>query len=519
MAQTFDMVAIARGVLVANGFDPAMPPALERSIPPRDPLEGERDLRMLPWSSIDNEESRDLDQIEVAAELPDGSIRVAVGIADVDALVPKGSPIDVHALRNTTTLYTGVHVFPMLPEVLSVDRTSLLDGQERLAVITDFVVDREGIVDDAQTRIFIARVLNKAKLVYESVGAFLEGKGPGPKDPAIVDQLRVQDIAAQRLRRRRHENGALALESVEARTIAKDGQVIDVEVVQPNRARELIEDLMIAANGATARYLELHGWSSIRRVVRAPRRWDRLIELAKSYGFVLPEVPTPRPLAEFLESRKAADPARFADVSLAVVKLIGPGEYALQRATDPDTGHFGLAVDDYAHSTAPNRRYPDLVTQRLLKACARGDEPPYSDAELADIARQCTDRETSARKVERTMRKVAAAVLLSTRVGDTFDAIITGATDKGVFARLLHPAAEGRVVRGDRGLDVGDLVKVKLVDTNVAKGFVDFEALKKEVPKAEAPTPKIEAPAPPARKPAAPKKAAPPVKQRAARSK
>ena len=479
-APSFDMVAIARQVLLDNGFDPVMPPELDRTIPARDPLEGERDLRMLPWSSIDNEESRDLDQIEVAAELPDGTIRVAVGIADVDALVPKGSPIDVHALRNTTTLYTGVHVFPMLPEVLSVDRTSLLDGQERLAVVTDFVVDREGRVDDSKTEIFIARVLNKAKLVYERVGAFLEGKGPGPTDKVIVDQLRIQDVAAQRLRKRRHEQGALELESVEARTVSVDGKVVDLEVVEKNRARELIEDLMIAANGATARYLESRGWSSIRRVVRAPRRWDRLVELAKSFGFVLPPEPSPRPLAEFLESRKAADPARFADVSLSVVKLIGPGEYALQRASDPDTGHFGLAVDDYAHSTAPNRRYPDLVTQRLLKACARGAKPPYTDAELADIARQCTDRETSARKVERTMRKVAAAVLLSTRVGEVFDAIITGATDKGVFARLIHPAAEGRVVRGDRGLDVGDAVQVRLLDTNPMKGFVDFEALKKK---------------------------------------
>ena len=479
MAQTFDMVAIARKVLLDNGFDPDMPPTLDATIPARDPFEGERDLRMLPWSSIDNEESRDLDQIEVAAQLPDGAIRVAIGIADVDALVPKGSPIDVHALRNTTTLYTGVHTFPMLPEVLSVDRTSLLDGQERLAVVTDFVVDKNGDLDDAQTRIFIARVTNKAKLVYEKIGRFLDGTDKTSHDPVITEQLLLQDEAAQRLRKKRREHGALELESVEARTVADaKGQVIDLEVVQKNRARELIEDLMIAANGATARYLEQHGWSSIRRIVRTPRRWDRLVELAKTFGFVLPEAPSPRALADFLADRKAAAPERFADVSLSVVKLIGPGEYALQRASDPDVGHFGLAVDDYAHSTAPNRRYPDLITQRLLKACARGDKPPYTDAELTDIARQCTDRETSARKVERTMRKVAAAVFLHPRIGETFDAIVTGATDKGTFVRLIHPAAEGRVIRGDHGLDVGDTVKVKLLDTSPTKGFIDFAALK-----------------------------------------
>ena len=478
MAQQLDLVAIARRVLADNGFDPDMPAALDRTVPAKDPYEGERDLRMLPWSSIDNEESRDLDQIEVAAELPDGSIRIAVGIADVDALVPKGSPIDVHAFKNTTTLYTGVHIFPMLPEVLSVDRTSLLDGRERLAVVTDFVVRKDGTLDDDKTEIFIARVVNKAKLVYENVGAYLDGTDKKTKfSPAITEQLALQDRAAQWLRARRRANGALEFETVEAQTVAKDGQVVDVRVVEKNRARELIENLMIAANGATARYLEMNNRSSIRRIVRQPKRWDRIVELAATFGFKLPDVPTPRALADFLDARRAAAPDRFADVSLSVVKLIGPGEYALQRAQDPDIGHFGLAVDDYAHSTAPNRRYPDLITQRLLKALGRGDRSPYTDAELTAIAQQCTDRETASRKVERTMRKVAAAVLLEPRVGETFDAIITGATDKGTFARLIHPAAEGRIVRGDRGLDVGDAIKVKLVAVEPRKGFVDFEAL------------------------------------------
>ena len=478
MSQSFDMVAIARKVLTDNGFDPELPAALDKTIAANDPIDGIRDLRMLPWSSIDNDDSRDLDQIEVAAQLPDGSIRIAVGIADVDALVPKGSPIDQQAFKNTTTLYTGVHTFPMLPEVLSIDRTSLLDHQERLAVVTDFVVHPDGELDDSQTRIFIARVTNKAKLVYEKIGAFLDGTDKTRHDPVIEEQLRLQDTAAQWLRALRRKNGALELETVEARTVAVDGKVVDLQVVQKNRARELIENLMIAANGATARYLEQHGWSSIRRIVRTPRRWDRLVELAKTYDFTLPAEASPRALADFLTARRTAAPERFADISLAVVKLIGPGEYALQRASDPDVGHFGLAVDDYAHSTAPNRRYPDLVTQRLLKACARGEQPPYSDAELTAIAAHCTDRETSSRKVERTMRKVAAAVLLHPRIGEVFDAIVTGATDKGTFVRLVHPAAEGRVIRGERGLDVGDTLKVKLLDTSPTKGFIDFAAVK-----------------------------------------
>jgi VacB/RNase II family 3'-5' exoribonuclease len=472
-----DLVQIARRVLLENGFAPDEPPGLAGSIPDAVPVADVRDLRNLAWSSIDNDDSRDLDQIEVAEPVAGSdSIRVRVGIADVDAFVPRDSEVDRRAAANTTSLYTGVKVFPMLPEILSTDRTSLLPETEHLAVVTEMVIDADGTIDDAQTRISIARVVNHAKLVYERVGAWLEGdrKGEQPPDQRIADQVHLQDEVAQRLRRRRHELGALELETIEARPVTKDGTIVDLAVTRKNRARNLIEDLMIAANGATARFLERRGWSSIRRVVRTPKRWDRIVAVAAELGHALPEKPSAFALNAFLEARRAKDPVRFPELSLTVVKLLGPGEYALQRATDPDTGHFGLAVDDYMHSTAPNRRYPDLVTQRLLKACAGGETAPYSDDELAAVAAHCTERENAARKVERTMRKVIAATFLSKRIGDVFDAIVTGVADKGTFVRLLHPAAEGRVVRGEHGMDVGDRVRVKLVDTEPEKGFIDF---------------------------------------------
>jgi VacB/RNase II family 3'-5' exoribonuclease len=476
---SLDMVQVARRVLEDNGFVPDFPDNIESSIPATEPDEGPRDMRQLAWSSIDNQESRDLDQIEVAERLPDGSIRVLVGIADVDALVPKGSPIDRFAATNTTSLYTGVHTFPMLPLALSTDRTSLLeDGRDRLAVITEIVVRADGSLDDTKTAIYIARVANQAKLVYEDVGAWLDGAGAAPHGGApIAAQLKLQDEAAQKLRALRHEHGALDLETIEARPIVKDGQVVDLEVQQKNRARQLIEDVMIAANGATARFLEARGLSSMRRVVAKPKRWDRIIELAGTFGVKLPVEPDAKALSDFLAAQRAKDPTRFADLSLSVVKLLGPGQYVLQRAQDRDQGHFGLAVDDYAHSTAPNRRYPDLITQRLLKAVVRGGAPAYTDDELTAIAEHCTERENAARKVERTMRKIAAASLLSSRIGDVFDAIITGVTDKGTFARLLSPPAEGRLVRGDGGVDVGDRVRVKLVATEPEKGFIDFVRL------------------------------------------
>jgi len=468
-----DMGEVVRRILRDNGFEPDSP-----ELPIGEALrETARDLRTLPWSSIDNADSKDLDQIEWAEQIEDDAIRVRVGIADVDAFVPKGSPVDRHASTNTTSLYTGVHTFPMLPEALSNDRTSLLGNVERLAVVTDMVVHADGSVDDGATQVYVARVVNHARLVYEDVGAWLEGGDGVMEDEVIAAQLRLQDLAARRLCVLRHERGALDFETVEARPVASDGKIVDLEVVRKNRARTLVEDLMIAANGATARFLEQRGFSSIRRVVHAPKRWDRIVELAASLGATLPATPDAGALSRFMAARKRAAPDAYAELSLSIVKMMGPGEYVLQRATDPDIGHFGLAVEDYTHSTAPNRRYADLVTQRLLKACATGAPSPYSDDELVAIAAHCTERQNAARKVERTMRKVAAAAMLSSRIGDEFDAVVTGAADKGTFVRLVHPPAEGRVVRGERGLDVGDRVRVRLLATEPSRGFIDFAAL------------------------------------------
>jgi len=471
-----DMREVARRVLREHGFRPDVPRELDDTVTRAD-WEGAADLRHLAWSSIDNETSRDLDQLEYAERLDGGAIRLLVAIADVDVFVPKGCPIDDYAATNAMSLYTGVQTFPMLPEVLSHGDSSLLEHQERLAMVTEMVVRPDGQLDEPATRIYQARVENKAKLVYEAVGAWLESGGAPPRSGVIRDQVLLHDEAAQRLREHRFERGALALETIEARTVARGGRVVDLELQHKNRARELVEDLMIAVNGATARFLETRGYASIRRVVRAPRRWDRIVELAAQYGSRLPRDPDRRALADFVAGRRQADPVRFADASLSIAKLLGPGEYVLQRSEDPDIGHFGLAVDDYAHSTAPNRRYPDLVTQRLLKAAAAGAPSPYSDAELLAIAAHCTERENAARKVERTMRKVAAAVLLSSRIGETFDGIVTGASPKGTYVRLFRPPAEGRVVRGEHGLDVGDLVRVELLDTDPARGFIDFASV------------------------------------------
>jgi exoribonuclease-2 len=474
-----DMVQVARRVLQENGFTPEYPPGLVASIPRAPASDSARDLRELPWSSIDNDDSRDLDQIEVAEQLTGGAMRVLVGIADVDALVAKDSPVDRFAYAQTCSLYTGVHTFAMLPPELAFDRTSLLaDGRDRLAVVTEMVVNADGTLDATKTAIYRARVVNQAKLTYNAIGAWLEGSGPPPHtSAAICEQLHLQDRIAQCLRAVRHEHGALELETIEANPVTRDGRVVDLAIVHKTRASELIEDLMIAANGATARYLEAHGRSSIRRVVTRPKRWDRIVELAHGFGARLPEAPSAKALDDFLAARRSADPLRFPDLSLSVIKLLGPGEYVLQRPDGPEQGHFGLAVDDYAHTTAPNRRYPDLVAQRLLKAAAADAPTPYRDEELADIAAHCTERENAARKVERTMHKVAAATLLSSHVGETFDAIVTGVADKGVFARTLHPPVDGRIVRGERDLDVGEKIRVRLVATVPERGFIDFERI------------------------------------------
>jgi VacB/RNase II family 3'-5' exoribonuclease len=476
-----DLQAAAKDIMRQYGFEPDFPPAVEQQLaqlraqPPVSAAGADvRDLRKLLWSSIDNDTSRDLDQIEVAERLPNGDVKVLVGIADLDVFVAKQSAIDQHAARETTTVYAGIRNFPMLPEELSTGKTSLLESQDRLSVVIEFVVDGDGHVKSSD--VYRALVRNQAQLQYNSVGAWLENTAaPPPKVAASADlqgQLRLQDEAAQKLKKQRYENGALNLQTDETLPLVLNAQVVDVVKQQKNHATELIEDFMIAANGVVARMLEKV--SSLRRIVKQPERWDRIVQLALGYGERLPADPDSKALNDFLIKRKAADPNHFADLSLAVIKLIGPGEYVLERPGDPVPGHFGLAVQDYTHSTAPNRRFPDIVTQRLVKAMLVGKPNPYSDDELSAIAANCTEKEDAARKVEREMSKRLAAVAMQNRIGALFDAIVTGVTPKGTFVRVLQPHVEGLLAQGQQGVDVGDKVRVKLIRTDVQHGFIDF---------------------------------------------
>lgn len=470
--------------MLENGFHPEFSSEVQREVsalrdPTTSPNSSVRDLRSLLWSSIDNRESKDLDQIEVAERLSGGAIRVLIAIADVDVLVPRGSATDNHARENTTSVYTGVAVFPMLPDRLSTDLTSLNEGEDRFAVVIEMDISEDGAV--AASDVYLALVHNHAKLVYESIGAWLEGNSPIPplvaRTPGLEAQVRLHDEAAQRLLSLRRRNGALDLETIEASPVISNGKVIDLKVTQRNRARDIIENFMVGANGAMARFLEAKKVPSIRRVVRVPKKWPRIVQLAAEIGETLPVEPDRVALSEFLVKRKLADPEHFADLSLSVVKLLGPGEYMLERRLDGrgGEGHFGLAAAEYTHSTAPNRRFPDLVTQRLMKSTGKGAAAPYSEDELIEIAAHCTLREDAARKVERSVRKQAAAVLMRDRIGESFPAMVTGASPKGMYVRLLSPPVEGRVVRGGQHLDVGDTIRVTLVRVDDQKGFIDFE--------------------------------------------
>jgi exoribonuclease-2 len=476
-----DLQAIAKEIMLERGFEPDFPSEATKQLvqlkqhPPQVAAMGDvRDLRNLLWSSIDNDTSRDLDQIEVAERLANSNVKISVGIADVDAFVPKESPIDRHASRETTTVYAGVRIFPMLPEELSTGETSLLENQDRLSVVIEFEVDPAGSVVSSQ--IYRAVVRNKAQLQYNSIGAWLEGKAPAPPKVAsssdLQAQLKLQDEVAQKLKDQRYQHGALNLQTDELRPILLNEQVVDVVKQQKNHATELIEDFMVAANGVVARFLEKV--SSIRRVVRTPERWDRIVQLAATKGDRLPAQPDSKALNDFLLKQKAADPDHFADLSLSVIKLIGPGEYVLERAGEPAPGHFGLAVQDYTHSTAPNRRFADVVTQRISKAMLAGSKNPYADSELMAIATNCTEKEDSAKKVERDMAKRLAAIAMQRRTGEVFDAIVTGVTTHGTFVRILQPHVEGLLAQGPQGLDVGDKLRVKLIRTDVQRGYIDF---------------------------------------------
>ena len=482
--------SIARRAMIERGLLPDFSAAVSAELPTlaAPAASGIRDLTQLLWASIDNDDSRDLDQLTVADTLTGDSplrqgyggqaVRIRVAVADVDALVKPGSAIDQHARHNTTSVYTAAEIFPMLPEQLSTDLTSLNADAERLAVVVEMVIGADGAVQSSE--IYRARVRNQAKLAYNSVAAWLEGHGPAPAAMTAVaglaENLRVQDGIAQRLRELRHAQGALSLETIQSKPQFEGDELRQLAIERPNRAKQIIEDFMIAANGATARYLAAKNFPSIRRVVRTPKRWDRIVLLAREHGVSLPDAPNAAALDAFLVKQRAIDPLHFADLSLAVIKLMGAGEYIAERPGAEAPGHFGLAVKDYAHSTAPNRRYPDLITQRLLKAAIAGQAAPYSFDEEDLLAKHCTEAEDAANKVERQVGKSAAALLLESRIGEQFDALVTGASSKGTYARLLTIPVEGRVVRGFESADVGDQIRVQLLAVNVERGFIDFEA-------------------------------------------
>ena len=435
-----------------------------------------RDLRDLLWASIDNDDSLDLDQLTVARPQPDGDVTILVAVADVDALVTKNSALDGHAGHNTTSVYTAALNFPMLPDRLSTDLTSLNAGEDRLAIVIEMTVARGGIV--RSENVYPALVRNQARLAYNAVAGWLDGTGPIPQAvarvPGMEEQIRVQDWVAQQLGTTRHEQGALDLEAIESRAVFDGDTLRDLAPDHENRARDLIENFMVFANGVTARFLEARGVPSIRRVVRSPRRWDRIVAVAQDLGTTLPEEPDPRALQRFLTARRAADPLHFPDLSLTLIKLMGSGEYAVERPGKDGPGHFGLAVHDYAHSTAPNRRFPDLITQRLIKAALAASATPYSVEELEALATRCTAKEDDASKVARMVHKAAAALLLAGRVGAEFDAVVTGASEKGTWVRIFAPPVEGRLIRGFEGVDVGDRVRARLIGTDPERGYIDF---------------------------------------------
>jgi len=477
----FDLAASARAEMLHEGFPPDFAPGTEEQLaalkerPTPVPGPDIRDLRNLLWSSIDNDSSRDLDQIEWAERTPSG-IRVLIGVADVDADVPLGSPIDRHAADQTTTVYTEVQTFPMLPEELSTNLTSLNENADRLAIVIEMTVVSGGSI--ASPAIYRALVRNKAQLTYDGVGCWLEGTAQAPAKVAasgeLQAQLRLQDEAAQALLAKRHEMGALDFDRAEIQADITNGSVTGIRARRRNRATELIEDFMVAANEAMARSLAATGVAAIRRVVKTPERWPRIVDLARQHGTKLPAEADSHALAAFLTQQKQSDPVHYPDLSLAIIKLMGPGEYVVARPGQDAPGHFGLAAHDYTHSTAPNRRFADLVTQRLIKAVLTKQTAPYSASELDSIANNCTLKEDAARKVERAMQKRVAAVALQNQIGHNFDAVVTGVTPKGVFVRIFQPPVEGRLMRGEHGLDVGDRLRVTLLSTDPQRGFIDF---------------------------------------------
>jgi exoribonuclease-2 len=474
------LLRVARHAMIEHGLEPEFSPAaLAEAGALSDGAsadEVEHDLRALPWCSIDNDDSRDLDQLTVAEATVDGCTTIRIAIAEVSATVARGSALDRHARTNTTSVYTPPRIFPMLPDRLSTDLTSLNPDVDRLAVVAEIAVGDDGVC--GESKVYRALVHNHAKLAYHAVGAWLEDDGPLPPAvaavPGLTDNLKLQDRVAQGLKERRHDLGALELETIEVRAEFDGDHVGRLATETPNRARTLIEDFMIAANGGIARFLEAHRFPVLRRVVRSPERWQRIVTLAAEFGEALPGEPDGPALNAFLLKRRAADRLRFPDLSLTIIKLLGRGQYVASFPGQALLGHFGLAVSEYTHSTAPNRRYPDLVTQRLVHAALAREQIPYGRDELGALAEQCTLKEDAAQKVERMVRKAAAAYLLTSRIGQEFDGVVTGASAKGTWVRIFDPPVEGRVERGQEGLDVGDKVRVRLVHTNPERGFIDF---------------------------------------------
>lgn len=434
------------------------------------------DLRSLLWCSIDNDDSRDLDQLTYAEKGSDTKITLWVAIADVDALVKKDTPIDVHARINTTSVYTPAKIFTMLPEKLSTNLTSLNENEERVTMVVKFQINQTG--DILNSSIFQALVHNYAKLTYDAIGGWLEGRNPisdnAKKVPGLENALKTQHEAAQILRKRRHEAGSLTLESSEAEVKVTNNNQIVIQLSRHNFAHQLIEEFMIATNRIMAQRFNEAKISSLRRVVRIPKYWDRIVEIANGFGEDLPQNPDSKALDAFLIKRQKADPVSFPDLSLTVIKLLGRGEYIVENDKESPVGHFALALSDYTHSTAPNRRFPDLISQRQYKAFLQGEKTPYALEELQRLATHCTQQEDAAMKVERQVNKSAAAAFLSSQIGTIFKGIITGASEKGTWVRIFQPAVEGKIIRGYERLNIGDKVSVQLKYVDIPKGFIDF---------------------------------------------
>jgi VacB/RNase II family 3'-5' exoribonuclease len=479
LSPAIDLTQLARQAMLERHLLPDYPPSVLKEVGQINGAASptnEIDLRSLLWCSIDNDDSRDLDQLTYAEALPNEEYKIYIAVADVDSIVKKDSAIDRYAQANTTSIYTPTKIFSMLPEKLSTDVTSLNENEDRLAITSEVIIAADGSIKSF--KIYPSIVHNHAKLAYNSLAAWLDDRGPLPEKisqvPGLEEQLQLQDKIAHLLKNYRHNQGALTLETIESSPILKDNQIVDIKVATRNRARDLIEDFMIAANTATARFLKQNQLPSLRRVVRIPKRWDRIREIAEKFGETLPEDPDAKALDLFLIKRRLLDPIHFPDLSLTVIKLLGNGEYVVEYPGQDPIGHFSLAVKDYTHSTAPNRRYPDLITQRMIKSVFQNQPPPYTTKELESLARQCTEKEDEAEKVERKMKKSASISLLSSKIGETFDALVTGAGDKGTWVRVISPPVEGKLIKGDENVDVGDSIRVKLIQVNIEKGFIDF---------------------------------------------